>query len=104
MAPKFLKKYRRFDKNKSKVIRNSYGGSAPAIRCYNYKKEGHTRKMFPERLNIHGRKDNGNATVVEDDYESFDFPLVSSSDSSKEWIMDSACTWHMTPNKDVFEE
>ena len=60
--------------------------------------------MCPERLKNHGGKDNGNAAIVQDDFDSSDVLVVSSSNSSKEWIMDSGCTWHMTPNKDLFEE
>lgn len=37
-------------------------------------------------------------------YESYDVLFVSSSGSSKEWIRDSDCTWHMTSHKDVFDE
>lgn len=60
--------------------------------------------MFPDRLNNHGGKDNGNASIVQEEYDSSDVQVVLSIDFSKEWIMDSGCTWHITPNKDVFEE
>ena len=60
--------------------------------------------MCPERLKNHGGKDNGNTAIVQDDFDSSDVLVVSSSNSSKEWILDSGCTWHMTPNKDLFEE
>src|SRR4051812_42912307 len=82
----------------------SYSGEASGIRYYHCKKEGHTRKVFLERLKDHGGKDNGNASIVQDDFESSDVLVVSSSDSRKEWIMDSSCNWHMTPNKYMFEE
>lgn len=101
---KFTNKDGRFDKKKDKVLQNSYGCNAPAIRCYHCKKEGHTRKVFPERMNKCRGKDNDNASIVEDNYESSDILVVSSNNFSKEWMMDSGCTWHMTPNKDVFEE
>lgn len=101
---KFLKKNRRFQKKKKgKVLQNYYGGNAPVIRCYHCKKKGHTRKVCPERLNNNGRKDNHNAIIMQDDYESYDVLVVSSSGSKKEWIINSCCTWHTTLNKDVFE-
>lgn len=43
-------------------------------------------------LNNYGGKDNGNAAIVQDNYELSDVLVVSRSDSSKEWIMDSGCT------------
>lgn len=60
--------------------------------------------MCHERLNNHGRKDNGNTSIVQDDFESSNVLVVSSSNSSKEWSMDSGCTWHITLNKDVYEK
>lgn len=41
---------------------------------------------------------------MQDVYESSNIMVVSSINFSKEWIMDTGCTWHMTPNKYVFEE
>lgn len=60
--------------------------------------------MYPECINNHGSKDSGNSTIVQDEYESYDVLVVSSSNSSKEWIVDSGCTWYMTLNKYVFED
>ena len=93
-----------FEKKKGKGQHKSYGGDAPGIRCYHCKKESQARKVYPECINNHGSKDNGNSTIVQDEYESYDVLVVSSSNSSKEWIVDSGCTWYMTLNKYVFEE
>lgn len=41
---------------------------------------------------------------MQDDYELFHVLVVSSNNSSKGWIIGLECTWHMTPNKEVFEE
>lgn len=60
--------------------------------------------MCPKCLNNHGGKGNGSVATVQDNYESSNVPMVLSSDSRKEWIMDLSCTWHMTPNKYVFED
>lgn len=92
-----------FEKKKGKVLQKYYGGNASTISCYHSKKEGHTRKMCLDRLKSYGDSKN-NATIVQDDYESSDVVVVTSNNSSKEWIMDSGCTWHVTPNKDVFEK
>lgn len=43
-------------------------------------------------------KDNGNEVVVHKCYESLDALVASNNDFDKEWIMDSSCTSHMTPN------
>ena len=42
--------------------------------------------------------------VVSDGYVSSNALAVSSVDLEKEWILDSSCTFHMTPNKSWFEE
>lgn len=61
--------------------------------------------MCPDRLKSYGDdKDNGNATIVQDDCESSDVLVVSGNNSIKEWIMDSGCTWNMNPKKYVFEK
>lgn len=102
---KFTKKDGKFGKKKDKDQHKSYGGNASATRCYHYKKEGYTRKVYNDRMKIYNdSKDNGNVAIVQDDYESSEVLEVSSSNSCKEWIMDSGCTWHMIPNKDMFEE
>lgn len=81
---KFLKKKSRFENKKGKVQQKSYGDDASGIRCYHCKKEDHTRQVCPEPLNNHEGKNNGNATIMQDDFESFDVLVVLSSDSSKE--------------------
>ena len=60
--------------------------------------------MYPKCLKDHGGKDNGNATIIQDDFEYSDVLVVSSNDLRREWLMDSGYTWHMTLNKDLFEE
>src|SRR4051812_5423521 len=89
---KLLRQDDKFNKKKGKCQQKSYSGDAYSIRCYHCKKEGHTTKVCQERLKDHGGKDNDNATIVQDDFKSSDLFVVSSSDSSKEWIMDLGCT------------
>ncbi|XP_050902779.1 uncharacterized protein LOC127115231 [Lathyrus oleraceus] len=101
---KFTKRDDKFDKKKGKSQQKSYSGDVSSIQCYHCKKEGHTRKVCPERLKDRVGKDNGVAAIVQDDFDSSDALVVSSDDLSKKWIMDSRCTLHMTLNKDLFEE
>ena len=42
--------------------------------------------------------------IASDGYESTDILMVSSVNSEKEWILESSCTFHMTPNKAWFED
>ena len=47
---KTFKKDSKSDKNKQKPENQKNGGGSVFItKCYHYKKEGHTRKFFPER-------------------------------------------------------
>lgn len=85
---KFLKKYGRFEKKIRVKLYRILMVVTLTVRFYHCTKEGHTRNMCPKRLNNHGGKDNGNVAIVQDNYESFDIPVVSNSDSSKERIMD----------------
>ena len=78
---KFLRKDGKFDKKKGKSQQKFYSGETSSIRCYHYKKEGHIRKVCPKRLKDHGG--NGNATIVQDYFDSSDILVVSSGDSRK---------------------
>ena len=40
---------------------------------------------------------------MQDGYDSSDVLVVSTSESDKSWILDSGCSFHMTPNRDWFE-
>ena len=79
-----MKKDGWFEKKKGEVLHNYHGGNVPTIRCYHRKKEGHTRKACHDRLYKYGGKDNYNATIMQDDYESSDVLVVSSSNSRKD--------------------
>lgn len=92
MKGKFSKKDGRIEKKKGEGQQKSYDGDTPAVRCYHCKNKGHTRKVFPKHLNNLRGKDNGNITNVQGYYESSNVLVVSSSNSSKEWIMDSWST------------
>ena len=56
--------------------------------------------------NQKGRQSNNfdEASVVEDDYSDGELLVISDSGSKpcEDWILDSACTFHMCPNRDWF--
>lgn len=65
---KSSKKDGKYERKKCMVLKNSYGGNTPAIRCYHCKKEGHTKKVCLDRINNHSGKDIGNPSIVQDYY------------------------------------
>ena len=42
--------------------------------------------------------------LSEDGYESAEALMVSEKNPETKWIMDSGCSWHMTPNRSWFEQ
>lgn len=58
--------------------------------------------MYLECLNNHGVKDNGDTSIMKEDFELSYVLVISCSDSNKELITNSGYTRHMTPNKDGF--
>ena len=80
---KTFKKDIKSDKKKQKPENQKKGeGNIFKIRCYHCKKEVHTRKVCPERQknggSNNGKKDSGNAVIVQDDgYESVEALVVS---------------------------
>ena len=49
-------------------------------------------------------KENDDATVASDGYKSVEVLAISNMDSEKEWIIDSGCLYHMTPNRTWFKD
>lgn len=96
----------RSDRRESRGKSKSRSKSKFKVKCYHCHKEGHMRKVCPERQrgNQERKKDEAEAAVVTDGYESAEILMVSSVNSEKEWILDSGCTFHMTPNKAWFED
>ena len=97
---------KREGKQRFKSRSKSRSKSKLNIKCYHCHKEGHIRRLSPERKkgNQESKRKQAELAVVSDGYESSDALAVSSVDSEKEWILDSGCTFHMTPNKSWFEE
>ena len=91
----------RSDKREFKPRSKSRSKSKVRIKCYHCHKEGHIRKMCPERQkgNPEKKSEPAEVAIVGEGYELADVLIVSSINSDKEWILDSGCTFHMTPNK-----
>ncbi|PON54809.1 LOW QUALITY PROTEIN: Gag-Pol-related retrotransposon family protein [Trema orientale] len=72
------------------------------VKYYHCNKNGHIRRLRPERQNKDAGKLDGDAVIVDDGYESSEVLSISESENSKEWVMDSGCSYHMCPREDWF--
>lgn len=70
------------------------------LRCYKCK-EGDFKRDCPERKKKDPEKqgEKGDTSVASYGYYSYDILVVSNGDSRQEWVVDSRCSFHMTPNK-----
>lgn len=95
---------KRDQKGKSRTRSKSKNGKK-IIKCYYCHEEGHIRRLCPKRKKETKDKEtiSGDAAVVEEGYESSDVLVVTTNNSDKQWILDSGCSFHMTPNRDWFE-
>ena len=66
-------------------------------------------KDYPERKNKDrdGPKKNGDAAVASDEkddegYDSAGVLLVTGTQTNGKWVLDSGCTYHMCPDKNLF--
>lgn len=77
-------------------------GNSKVVTCWHCKKEGHLRKNCPSRKKGHdGRMYKIDAANLSDGYESGEGLIISKKSSRDEWILDSGCTFHMTPRKEL---
>ncbi|KAE8700517.1 hypothetical protein F3Y22_tig00110556pilonHSYRG00215 [Hibiscus syriacus] len=94
------------NRSRSKQRKKSGNQSSKGpFRCYHCHKEGHFKKNCPDRKKKYQEKpkDSGEVSVVSDGYDSTEALVITESESSKEWILDSGCSFHMCPHKDWFE-
>lgn len=65
-------------------------------------KKSTSRKNCPERNKKDTNKNVQNedsSVAIDDEYETAGALPVSNSDSNEVWVLDSCCTFHMTPNR-----
>jgi hypothetical protein len=80
------------------------------INCYKCRKKRHIKWDYPDRKKNKDDENEGSsksANVVEDDSDDADGDMLSVASNSEHpmdfWILDSACSFHVTPNKDWFD-
>ena len=90
--------------NQGKSKSKSRSKSRTKKTCWYCHKEGHIRRFCPQRKNTTQKKESNrsvDAANMSQDYESSEV-LIVSSNPREEWIMDSGCTFSMTPRKEQF--
>ncbi|CAL8989939.1 unnamed protein product, partial [Prunus brigantina] len=72
--------------------------------CAFCRQKGHWKKDCPKLKNKEKEKAGSEANVAKSGGEDFEFALASSfaDDHSKEWMLDSGCTYHMCPIREWF--
>ena len=76
------------------------------MECYKCKRKGHMKKNCPNDWVDKGKKKNADDTAnsvtsADGDFEST-LVVTPRKSSTDEWILDSGCSYHMCPNKDLF--
>jgi len=66
--------------------------------------EGHIKKHCPKRKKDFQEKSNSeiSSSICEFDYDSADTLVVSRKENREVWVLDSGCSFHMTPHREWF--
>jgi hypothetical protein len=80
------------------------------INCYKCGNKGHMKRDCPDRKKNNDNKNEGSsksANVVKNNSDDADGDILSVASTSEHpmnsWILDSACSYHVTPNRDWFD-
>ena len=86
-------------KGRSKSRSKSRNGRNP-VKCYHCQEEGHFKRNCPKRKKDFKEKNvsDGGVSVCEFGYDSSDVLAMCENSMKEMWIMDSRCSFHMTPN------
>lgn len=77
------------------------------MKCNYCHKDGHGKWDCPQlkrKANRQSGRENKNYANLLDGYEPAEVLMVANRDCPEEWILDSGCTFHMTPLKHYFSE
>ena len=69
--------------------------------CWHCQKEGHLRRNCPDRKKGSESIFNNDLANLSDGYVNSEVLTVSTNQENNEWIMDSGCSYHMTPRKEL---
>ena len=74
------------------------------FRCHHCKELGHFKREYLERMKKfkERKSDSGNASIASESFESAEVLIHSIAETQKEWILDSGCSFHMSPNKEWY--
>ena len=85
----------------SKGRRKSRSKSKGKKACWHCHKEGHLRNNCPKRNKNPSGFLNGDLANVFNGYKSGEVLMISRHSVDDDWIMDSACTFHLTPRREL---
>lgn len=89
---------------KVKINNRSKSKNRKKIRRYPCHEESHFRIFFPRRKKGEKKIEiEDDATLVKQGYECSDVLVVTTKSSDKKWVMDSGCSFHITPNQGWFK-